>query len=70
MYQGARNVYCRYPATKEVEMVYDLGARHLLFLDAGLIFPGKIIWSEPDGTPHPCMPPRTTTGPGPSESTR
>ena len=39
MYQGARNVYCRYPATKEVEMVYDLGARHLLFLDAGLIFP-------------------------------
>ena len=53
MYQGARNVYCRYPATKEVEMVYDLGARHLLFLDAGLIFPGKIIWSEPDGTPHP-----------------
>ena len=53
MYQGARNVYCRYPATKEVELIYDLGARHLLFLDPGLTFPGKIIWSDADGIPHP-----------------
>ncbi len=70
MYQGARNVYCRYPATKEVEMVYDLGARHLLFLDAGLIFPGKIICRSLTAHRTRCMPPRTTTGPGPSESTR
>jgi hypothetical protein len=54
MYQGARTVYCRYPDTKGVELIYDLGEHPLLFLDLGMIFPGLVVW-EDRGTaiPHP-----------------
>src|SRR6266540_870441 len=46
MYQGARPVYCRYADTKGVELVYDLSAKPLLFLDSGLVFPGLILWED------------------------
>ena len=70
MYQGARNVYCRYPATKEVEMVYDLGARHLLFLDAGLTFPARSYGRILTASPTHCMLPRNTSEPRPFENMR
>ncbi|MDE0071677.1 MAG: hypothetical protein OXO48_18325 [Caldilineaceae bacterium] len=54
MYQGARNVYCRYKDIKSVELVYDLNEKPLLFLDLGLVFPGMIIWEDSgSGEAHP-----------------
>ena len=55
MYQGSRNVYCRYRRlrTKTVERIYDLTPRPLLFLDAGLVFPGTIIYADRAGDYHP-----------------
>jgi len=55
MYQGARNVYCRYPrlGSKTIELVYDLTDRPLMFLDAGLVFPGTIIYTDRAGNCHP-----------------
>ena len=54
MYQGARNVYCRYKDIKGVELIYDLTEKPLLFLDLGLVFPGMIIWEDQkSGEAHP-----------------
>lgn len=55
MYQGARNVYCRYRdiKSKAVELVYDLTAKPLMFLDLGLVYPGMVIWRDRQGEPHP-----------------
>jgi hypothetical protein len=53
MDQGARTVYARYPYTKGIELEYDLGAKPLLFLDIGLVYPGLIIWGDREGNAHP-----------------
>ena len=54
MYQGARNVYCRYKDIKSVELIYALNDKPLLFLDLGLVFPGMIIWEDQkSGEAHP-----------------
>jgi hypothetical protein len=55
VYQGSRNVYCRYPGvrSKGVELVYDLTEKPLLFLDEGLVYPGMIVWAGRNGEAHP-----------------